>query len=97
MRPKRLVTTAFVSHRVYQVQDRANGKKKDEAADKDGKHDKQNDGPMKASLGESVGFLLPACWLIHAVELVVAGSTCDLHVSGCCYDVKRVVGKNSHE
>jgi hypothetical protein len=48
---KRLVTTAFVAHRVYQVQHRANGKKKEEAGGKDGKDDEQDEGPCEAFLG----------------------------------------------
>ena len=98
MGAKWLIATALVAHRVYHVQQRANGKQKDETADEDGKHDEQDDGPSEASLGPSAVLLLPACGLIHLVELVVACGTCFSQVSSCFTWLERLCrGQNLHE
>jgi hypothetical protein len=83
MGTKWLIATALVAHRVYHVQQRANGKQKDETADENGKEDEKDDGPSESFLGESVALLLPACGLVHLVELVVACGTCCSYISNC--------------
>jgi len=45
MRAKRLVAGAFVSHRVYEIEDGADGEEEDKAADEDGEDDEEDDGP----------------------------------------------------
>ena len=45
MRAKRLVAGALVSHRVYEIEDGADGEEEDEAADEDGEDDEEDDGP----------------------------------------------------
>jgi hypothetical protein len=71
MRTERLVATALIAHGVHHIQNRADGKQKDETADEDGKDDEKDDGP---SVFPPLG--LPACGLVHFVELVVACGTC---------------------
>jgi hypothetical protein len=84
MGAKWLVTTALVAHRMHQIQNRADGKQKDETADEDGKDDEKDDGPsVFPPLGQSLVLLLPACGLVHFVELVVACGTCFVYVSNC--------------
>lgn len=98
MGAKWLIATTLVTHRVYHVQQRANGKQKDETADEDGKENEKDDGPSEAFLGESVALLLPACGLVHLVELVVACGTCFRYVSNFFLWLNRDCrGKNLHE
>ena len=50
MRTKRFIATALVTHRVYHIQNGANGKQKDKTADEDGMDNEEDDGPSQAWL-----------------------------------------------
>jgi hypothetical protein len=100
MGAKWLVATALITHRVYHIQDRADGKQKDETADEDGKDDEKDDGPsVFPPLGQSLVLLLPAYGLVHFVELVVACGTClaRMSVAVSCGFERVCRGKNLHE